>query len=168
MGAGSPPRRDTVPRMPDHPRPTPEQLERYAEEFNRSASLRHFGVQISFPSADRVRVELDVKPEHLGGLGTDAVNGGILAAIFDLVIGSSPALLDPTRKTATMQLSMSFMRPVRGQRIYADAQVESAGGSTLFSRALLFDGAGVICATCQGVVKMSRSTWTSGNSPAVN
>lgn len=154
--------------MPEHPRPTPDQLARYAEEFNKSASLKYFGVRVSFPTADRVRVELDVKPEHLGGLGTDAVNGGILAAIFDLVIGCSPALLDPTRRSATMQLSMSFMRPVRGTTIRAEAQIESSGASTLFSRATLFDGAGTPCATCQGVVKISRQPWQSGGSPAVN
>ena len=106
--------------------------------------------------------------EQLGGLGADAVNGGVLAAIFDLVIGSTPALIDPTRRTATMQLSMSFMKPVRGKRFHAEAWVDSAGGSTLFSSAVIKDEHGGICARCQGVVKMSKGPWASGNSPAMN
>ncbi|MHB8879714.1 MAG: hypothetical protein ACYC8T_39000 [Myxococcaceae bacterium] len=63
------------------PRPTAEQLARYAELFNASLSLNHFGVRLSFPDTETVRVDLSpVRPEHRGGLGTDAVNGGVLAA----------------------------------------------------------------------------------------
>ena len=50
------------------------------------------------------------KGNERGGMGFEAVNGGILAAMFDLVLGASVALVDPTRRSATMQLSMSFMR----------------------------------------------------------
>jgi uncharacterized protein (TIGR00369 family) len=155
--------------MSERPRPTPEQLANYSVEFNKSATLRYFGVKLSFPGNDRVRADLDpVKPEQLGGLGSDAVNGGVLAAIFDLVIGSTPALVDPTRRTATMQLSMAFMKPVRGKRIHAEAWVDTAGGSTLFSSAVIKDERGEICARCQGVVKLSKGPWASGNSPAMN
>ncbi len=155
--------------MSERPRPAPELLEKYAAEFNQSATLRYFGVKLSFPEYQRVRADLDpVKPEQLGGLGADAVNGGVLSAIFDLVIGSTPALIDPTRRTATMQLSMSFMKPVRGKRLHAEAWVDTAGGSTLFSSAVIKDESGEICARCQGVVKMSKGSWSSGNSPAMN
>lgn len=155
--------------MSERSRPDPESLRRYAEEFNKSAALRHFGVKVSFPSPDRVRVDVDpVRPEQLGGLGSDAVNGGVLAAMFDLVIGCSPALLDPTRRTATVQLSMTFMHPVRGQRIWAEAWIDQAGTQTLFSSAAIYDESGRACARCQGVVKLSSRTWASGSSPAVN
>jgi hypothetical protein len=49
--------------MAQAPEPTPptiEQLRSYAEHFNQSATLRNFGVTISFPSMERVRVTLDV------------------------------------------------------------------------------------------------------------
>ncbi len=151
------------------PAPSTEALARYAEEFNQSASMRHFGLRLSFPEGTRARVSLDpVKREHLGGLGTDAVNGGVLAAMFDLAIGCTPALVDPKRRTATMQLSMTFMRPVRGEHIWAEAHVEHAGGSTLFARCTIFDAEGNACAKCDGVVKLSKLTWQSGHSPAVN
>jgi uncharacterized protein (TIGR00369 family) len=151
------------------PRPSAEALARYAEEFNQSASMRHFGVRVTFPGGEKVRVTLDpVRPEHLGGLGSDAVNGGVLAAVFDLAVGCAPALLDPTRRTATMQLSMSFLRPVRGPHLWAETVVDSAGGATLFATATVFDAEGNVCARCQGVVKMSQQKWASGSSPAVN
>lgn len=154
--------------MTDTPRPTPEQLRRYAEQFNQSLSMRHFGARVSFPSADRAQVELEIRPEHRGGLGSDAVNGGVLAAMFDLVVGVAPALVDPTRRTATMQLSMSFMQPVRGSRLRAVSQIDRAGGQVLFVSAAIYDEQERPCARCQGVVRMSQLKWQSGESPAVN
>lgn len=155
--------------MTDTPaRPTPEALARYAEEFNKSRSLQFFGVRVSFPEGNRVRAELEVRPDHLGGLGAEAVNGGVLAAMFDLVVGCTPALRDPTRRTATVQLSMSFMRPVLGSAIYAEAKIDSGGSSTVFASAELFDGKGEVCAKCDAVVRVSNLSWASGASPAIN
>lgn len=150
-------------------RPTPEQLAAYAAGFNASATLRHFGATVSFPSPERVRATIDpVKPEQLGGMGTSVVNGGVLAALFDLVIGCSAALVDPTRRSATMQLSMNFMRPCQGPRIHAEAWVERAGGSTVFATAEIVDGTGAVVARAQGVVKHARIGWEDGASPAIN
>lgn len=150
-------------------RPTQEQLDRYAERFNQSNTLRHFGVRVSFPALDLVRVDLDpVQPEQRGGLGSDAVNGGVLAAMFDLAIGCTPALIDPTRRNATIQLSMTFMRAVKGNRLHAEGRIRRPGSTTLFSSASIYDEQGVECARCEGVVRVSRVTWASGESPAVN
>jgi uncharacterized protein (TIGR00369 family) len=151
------------------PRPTPEQLERYAQQFNQSQMMRHFGLRLSFPQGEKVVVTLpEVRPEHRGGLGTTAINGGILSAIFDFAIGCTPALLDPTRRAATMQLSMSFERPVLGDTVHAEATIDTAGTSTLFASARLYDAKGQVCARCQGVVKLSKLRWASGESPAID
>ena len=49
----------------------------------RARSLRHQGMRASF-EPDRVVVELpEVRAEHRGGLGTAAVNGLVLAGLFD-------------------------------------------------------------------------------------
>jgi len=149
-------------------RPTAEQLARYAELFNASTALNLFGVRLSFPDNETVRVDIDpVKPEHRGGLGTDAVNGGVLAAIFDLAIGCTPALLDPTRRNATIQLSMSFERATRGDSLSALAWIDRAGETLMFSTAVIRDASGDECARCQGVLRRSKLTWASGESPAV-
>lgn len=150
------------------PRPTPEQLARYAREFNESQTLQHFGTRISFPHGERVRIEIDpVRPEQRGGLGSDAVNGGVLAAMFDLAIGCTPALIDPTRRNATTQLSIFFERPVRGSRIAAEAWVNSAGKVLLFSSAEILDAEGRVCARATGMVRLSDKPWEHGHSPAV-
>lgn len=149
-------------------RPTKEQLDTYAREFSKSATLRYFGVTLSFPNAERIRATFPVKSEHRGGLGSEAVNGGVLAAIFDLVIGSCSALVDPTRRSATVHLSMNFEQPVHGDIVTAEGWVDRAGGSTLFASAHILDGAGRVCARAQGVVRMSRMKWENGSSPAIN
>jgi uncharacterized protein (TIGR00369 family) len=143
-------------------------LARYAEQFNQSQSLKYFGVTVDFPSLDEVQIVLQVRPEHRGGLGTDAVNGGVLAAMFDLAVGCTPALLDPTRRTATMQLSMSFERPVAGSTLRVRARIDTAGAAVLFASAVLYDEKDQACARCQGVVRLSKQPWRSGESPAIN
>ena len=151
------------------PRATAEQLARYAEHFNQSPILRSFGVRVSFPDGEKVVVELpEVRPEQRGGLGTLAVNGGVLAALFDLAIGCSAALIDPTRRAATMQLSMSFERPVEGHSLWLEAVVDSAGRTTVYASARLYDETGQVCARCQGLVRLSQLPWAEGrSSPAV-
>lgn len=150
-------------------RPTQEQLDRYAEQFNQSQTIRLFGARLSFPQGEKVVVTLpEVRPEHRGGLGTAAVNGGIISALFDYAIGCTPALLDPTRRAATMQLSISFERPLRGNSVRAEATIDAVGTSTVFASARMYDEQGQVCARCQGVVKLSRMKWASGESPAVN
>ena len=155
--------------MTDHARvkPSLEQLAKYCESFNASRALKAFGVRVEFPDLERVRVVMDpVREDHLGGLGTSAVNGGVLAAAFDLAIGCTPALIDPTKRNATMQLSMSFLKPVTGTRFHIDARIDRAGSDTLFATAHLFDEKGVLCSTCSGLVKMSSRPWNDGHSPS--
>ena len=150
-------------------RPTLEQLARYSEAFNQSATLAHFGMKVRFPNIDTVEVLLDpVRPEQRGGMGSDAINGGVLAAMFDLVIGCSPALVDPTRRSATVQLSMNFMSAVRGERISARAHITRAGEKLIFAAASISDAQGLECASATGVSLLSSIPWAAGGTPAVN
>ncbi|NMO18577.1 PaaI family thioesterase [Pyxidicoccus fallax] len=146
-------------------------MDHYAEKFNQSLSLRHFGAHLSFPEGRKVRITLpELRPEHRGGLGSaSAVNGLILSAMFDLAIGCSGALVDPSRRCATVQLSMSFERPVTGEGMRVEAEIENKTVSLIFATARVYDGEGRVCARCQGVVKISNLPWSSGGgSPAVN
>ncbi|MFO0594363.1 MAG: PaaI family thioesterase [Myxococcaceae bacterium] len=152
-----------------HPKPTPEQLARYADAFNQSQTLEHFGVKVRFPDLETVEVVLDpIKPEQRGGLGSDAVNGGVLAAIFDLVIGCAPALVDPTLRSATVQLSLQFMSAVRGSKLTARAKVLKGGSTLVFASASIFDEQGAECATATGMSRLSSIPWASGGTPAIN
>jgi len=151
------------------PPPTPEQLARYADAFNASETLKHFGVRVSFPDDTTCEVVLDpVLPAQRGGLGSDAVNGGVLAAMFDLAIGCTPALVDPTRRSATVQLSLNFLRAVRGSRVVARGRITRAGETLVFAEAQLFDATGELCATATGLSRLSSLPWAADGTPAIN
>ena len=138
------------------PRPTTAELTALAELWNRSEVLRHHGMRVAF-QPDRVVVELpEVRPEHRGGLGTSAVNGMVLAGLFDLAVGSTVVLLDPRRRSATVQLSMNFERAVFGASARCEAWIDRAGQRTLFASARILDEQGQVCARCQAVVAVSR------------
>ena len=153
--------------MPDEnnvqarPPPSREALERYAHGFNTSHMLEGMAARLSFPDpADRVLVRVEVLPIHRGGLGTTAVNGGVLAAMFDFVIGTTPALIDPAKRSATMQLNMTFERPVMGDWFVGEGRIDRAGGSTIFASAVIKDSRGVVCSRCTGMVRMSKQDWS--------
>lgn len=144
-------------------------LKQYAEGFNASETLKFFGVRIEFPDTEHVRAVIDpVLDGHRGGLGSQALNGGVLAGLFDLTIGVCAALVDPAKKSATIQLAVQFERPVVGERISAEARIDRAGGTNIFASAQVFDEAGQVCARAQGIVRISRSRWDKAGSPAVN
>ncbi|GEN11784.1 uncharacterized domain 1-containing protein [Myxococcus fulvus] len=151
-------------------KPSQAALDRYAELFNQSLTLRHFGAQVAFPEGRKVVVTIpELKPEHRGGVGSAAaVNGGILAALFDYAIGTSGALVDPSRRCATVQLSMSFQRPVTGDHLRVEAEIDSQGLTLLFATARVYDSQDRVCGQCQGVVRLSNLPWPSGESPAAN
>ena len=89
--------------------PTLESLRALGEMWNTSPPMKHFGAKLAFDRVDRVRAVIDpVTPVHRGGLGTDAVNGVVLAGLFDLVIGTVGWLTRPDVRSATVNLSMSF------------------------------------------------------------
>ena len=131
--------------------PTVESLRALAEMWNASPSMKHFGAKLDFERVDRVRAVIDpVLDIHRGGLGTDAVNGVVLAGLFDLVVGTVGWLTRPDTRSATVTLAMSFYRPTRGNRIVAEAQLIRAGMNIVFAAAEIFDGDGKATARCEG------------------
>lgn len=149
-------------------RPTPEQLARYASAFNESLTVRSLGMRVSFPDADHVVVELLAEERHRGGMGADAINGGIIAAAFDLVIGCTPALVDSSRRNATVQLNMRFERGLRGSLLRATAHIDRATPHLVFSSAVITDDQGNVCARAEGMVALSDRPWARGDNPGVN
>src|SRR5437868_2655027 len=144
--------------MPEEPNKR-AQLERYARAFNATEILRALSGTLSFSeAADRVLLRVDPVPAtHRGGMGgTAAVNGGVLAATFDFVIGITAALVDPTKRSATMQLNMTFERPVSGDWFAAEAWIDRQGTSILFSSAQIRDPKGEVCSRASGLVRLSQ------------
>ena len=135
---------------------TLDALRALAEGWNESPPMKRLGARLHFDRVDRVRAVLDpVAPYHRGGMGTDAVNGVVLAGLFDLAIGTVGWLTRPDTRSATVSLAMTFLRPTRGERVVVEARLLRAGTNLTFAAAEIFDGAGHVTARCDGTVAVA-------------
>ncbi len=116
------------------------------------------GAVLDLATPGLVRAVVDpIRPEHRGGLGTDAVNGAVMAGIFDLVIGLCGYLQTAGRRAGVAQLSIQFLRPVNGTRFEVVGHPVRAGTNLVFATSELRDERGIVCARCDGIVAVSGS-----------
>jgi uncharacterized protein (TIGR00369 family) len=136
---------------------TLESLHELAAVWNGSEHLQRLGVRLAFERVDRVRAVVDpVQSFHRGGIGTSAVNGAVLAGLFDLAIGTVGWLSRPDSRSATVSLGMTFLRPTRGDRVVVEARRLRAGTNLTFAAAQIFDESGDVTARCDGTVAVAR------------
>ena len=135
---------------------TLESLHSLAAAWNASPPMQRLGARLDFRRVDRVRAVLDpVEPFHRGGMGTEAVNGAVLAGLFDLAIGTVGWLTRPETRSATVSLAMTFFKPTRGDRVSVEARLLRSGTNLTFAAAEIFDGDGLVTARCDGTVAVA-------------
>ncbi|MEP6767921.1 MAG: PaaI family thioesterase [Acidobacteriota bacterium] len=140
---------------------TLESLHALSTVWNASPPMERLGARLAFQRVDRVRAVLDpVQGYHRGGIGTDAVNGAVLAGLFDLVIGTVGWLSRPDARSATVSLSMLFLRPTRGDLVVAEARLLRAGMNLMFAAAEISGEDGAVTARCDGTVALARGKTT--------
>ena len=156
--------------MSEEPKPFSEayatlsSLEALAKIWNDSPPMRQLGARLEFDRVDRVRAVLDpVMPYHRGGMGTDAVNGPVLAGLFDLAIGTVGWLTRPDTRSATVSLAMTFLRPTRGDRVSVEARLLRSGTNLTFAAAEIFDAEGQVTARCDGTVAVAHGKFESND-----
>ncbi len=136
---------------------TLESLQALAQTWNASPPMLQLGARLEFTRVDRVRAVLDpVQPFHRGGMGTDAVNGAVLAGLFDLAIGTVGWLSRPDTRSGTVSLSMLFFKPTRGDHVAVEGRLLRAGTNLTFATAEILDGAGEVTARCDGTVAVAH------------
>ena len=130
-----------------------------AERLNRHPGMLHLGARIDLSDGDgEVRAVVDpIEPHHRGGLGTDAVNGVVIAGIFDLVIGITGYLHVFGRRAGVAQLNIQYLRPVTGDRFEVVGRPTRVGQNLVFATAELQDRQGRLCARSDGIVAVSSS-----------
>jgi acyl-coenzyme A thioesterase PaaI-like protein len=133
-----------------------EDLTAFQAEWNQHPGMRHMGAELDLSTPGVVRAVVDpIQQEHRGGLGTDAVNGAVIAGIFDLVIGLCGYLQTAGRRAGVAQLSIQFLRPVNGSRFEVVGHPVRAGNTLVFATSELLDEKGIVCARCDGIVAVS-------------
>ena len=135
------------------PELTPAQLEQLQQEWNAHPGMRHMGVRLELSTPGVVRAVVDpIREFHRGGMGTQAVNGAVIAGVFDLVIGFAGWVRTGGAQVGVAQLSAQYLRPVLGDRFTVEGRIVRAGRTFIFATAELEDENDVLCARCDGIV----------------
>lgn len=116
------------------------------------------GVALDIVSRDELRAVVDpIQPHHRGGMGTRAVNGPTIAAVFDLVTGLMGSIQAPGKRVGVAQLNIQFLRPVMGNRFEVVGRPDRVGRSLVFVASELLDEEGSVCAKASGLVSVSQA-----------
>lgn len=104
-------------------------------------------------------LELDVQHHHRGGGGTDAVNGGIVAYMFDGLLGTAVRSIwtDDIVGQVTITLNIQYQRMIAAKhRIVGHGRVVRAGSSIVFVEGEVLDESGQVAAECTGIYRIFR------------
>jgi len=108
---------------------------------------------LSDPAIVRLALET-IGEQHLGGLGTHAVNGAVIAGMFDAALGVAGTLHHAARRVGTVELSIKLMRPVFDAPLEVLSIAVKCTPHLAFTSAELY-GAGKLCATASGIVAVA-------------
>ena len=129
--------------------------------WNAHPGVARMGATLDVVSREELHAVVDpIEPHHRGGMGTPAVNGPTIAAVFDLVTGLTGYLQAPGRKVGVAQLNIRFLRQVLGMRFEVIGRPAKSGRSLVFVECELLDDTGVVCARADGIVAVSPSAAT--------
>ncbi len=129
-----------------------EKRRAWETEFNEIPGMSYMGCRLDLSDDRVVAVRLPkVEPHHQGGLGTDAVNGAVLAGFFDIALGVAGVLQFPGRASGTVELSIKFMRPSLGDSLIAYAVALKRSENLAFVESELYC-AHRLCAVATGMV----------------
>ena len=98
------------------------------------------------PTEGWIRIGFDGKPDFCNPAGF--VQGGILSAMLDDTMGPAVfAMTDGKRYTATITMTVNFLRPARPGPITGEARVTQLGKTVAFVEGRLMAGDGTLLAT---------------------
>lgn len=105
---------------------------------------------------------VDPREDQRGGGGTSALNGGVIAYMFDGALGAAVASLAvqtygddghdiPGYAESTISLTINYVKPALGNAFEAHGSAVRTGRTVAFAEGKLYDADGEICATASGV-----------------
>ncbi len=133
------------------------QRHKWQQEFNALPAMVAFGSKLDISDNTVVKVILpEVLPQHLGGLGSDYVNGAVVAGMFDASLGVAGAVQYLGQPAGTVELSVKFIRAIHGPTVTAYAVVLKRSDSVCFVEGNLFSE-GRLCAMASGMVALATA-----------
>jgi len=128
----------------------------WAAQFNAMPAMGAMDATLDLSDEALVRVHLtEVRPHHQGGMGSAAVNGAVIAGLFDAALGVAGVIQFPGRRAGTVELSVKFLRPTRGRSVDAYAITLKRAEGIAFMEGELWSE-GKLCAVATGIVSTAR------------
>ncbi len=120
------------------------------------AQLLGWKVLDSRPDGGWIRIGFEGRPEFRNPAGF--IQGGFLAAMLDDTMGPAVfAATDGALYTATIDMSVSYLRPARVGPLFGEGQVVQLGKTVAFIEAQLTDGEGAVVARATSSARLVAS-----------
>lgn len=125
-----------------------EELDRLASYFDEEVTFSNYlGAKVGEIEPGNVTVYINVEGVHMNGNGT--LHGGVYTALLDNAMGLSVASLVGMR-TATTQMNVHFLGPVREGRITCRSEVVHKTRRTATAEGRVYDEEGDLVAMGTG------------------
>lgn len=125
------------------------------EFYNNSLQLKYYHCEVEFKSDNLLLVRIPkVQTIHHGGVGTSAVNGGVISYLFDLALGMTSYLVKDNHfvSSVTSRINIHFKRPLFAESVYAFAKIKEVKKNLIYSNSWIESETGVICAKADGIL----------------
>jgi len=129
-------------------------------DWNDKPYMRWVGARVTLAEGGRSRVELRVEPHHRGAMGTEAVNGAILAYLHDVAQGVAVRSLlgDDVRAIATLSLNVSYVDAMAAEELIVGVgRAVSIRSAVAFAESEFLGAAGQVCCRAAGTFRILRT-----------
>ncbi len=121
--------------------------------FNSSIQLRHSGIRVDLSDITKPLVIIDeVQEYHKGGIGTEAVNGAVIAMLADLAIGLLGLTHYSEGMTGTSNLSINYVKPLLAKKVIVSAEQTEVVGKRIFGIVRVMNEREEVCAYATGAL----------------
>lgn len=124
----------------------PDQIKRVAAALDSVPFAKLIGIELEEIDSGTATLAFDIRPELKQNNGV--VHGGAIASLLDSATAFAIiSLLPPGEQATTVDLTISYLRPLTRGRARAAARVLRIGKRLIVVSAELFDEAGSLAAT---------------------
>ncbi|CAM2171593.1 PaaI family thioesterase [Paraburkholderia sacchari] len=133
------------------------QRAQWQARLSQMAILDHLGVRLDLTDDFAVRLVLERRtPAHAGGLGTERLNGAMIAGMMDCAMSIAGILHFRGRTCGTVQLSIQFMKPVRCMAPVVECHAVRRASGVVFLEAKLLEANHRCAVMATGIVGVTR------------
>ena len=121
--------------------------------FNSSIQLKHGGIRVDLTNISKPLVIIDnVEEHHKGGIGTEAVNGAVIAMLADLAIGLLGLAHYSDGMTGTSNLNITYVKPLHATKVIVSAEQTEVINKRIFGIVRVMNEKEEVCAYATGAL----------------